>query len=174
MSTESSPQIDTAYKQDPTAERIAAIARQIGSPDQHSITDSAQPLSKPSMSADKDPITCHVLDTTTGLPAPNIEVNLVPASLDGSTSTLSGRTNNDGRIAVWQAYQGASLKEVVQVSPNAKRWKLVFHTSEYYLAKGITPFFPKVEVDILIPDWDRHVHVPLLLGPYSYSTYRGS
>jgi 5-hydroxyisourate hydrolase len=124
--------------------------------------------------ADRDPITCHVLDTTTGLPAADLTVSM--RSTDNQLR-FSNTTNSDGRIAQWNSEgSGPGLRQLVQSEPsNAPRgWIVTFSTGAYYSKKGIQAFFPKVEVEIEVPSWDRHVHVPLLLGPYSYSTYRGS
>jgi len=142
--------------------------------------------------ATRPPITCHVLDTTTGRPAANLEVKL--SCCDFPDIIFEGTTNTDGRIASWGNKQGTAGEYVVSkggVIPalsaiiaeqaakegNATRpigsslWKLQFNTGAHY---GIgNTFFPIVELSFLVVR-DEHFHVPLLLGPYSFTTYRGS
>jgi 5-hydroxyisourate hydrolase len=146
--------------------------------------------------AAKDPITCHVLDTTIGRPAANIAVALTCLSFPDIVFTST--TNADGRIANWANTQRPGSSEwgfVVshQGVPNALQymirkyaetgeenkscpkgsslWKLQFKTGEYYGAENT--FFPVVELTFLVKEGE-HFHVPLLLGPYSFTTYRGS
>ena len=136
----------------------------------------------------KDPITCHVLDTTTGLPAAGMSVGLMvdPSSLpcNGMSRPLAvhytswkAKTNVDGRIMHWDAdRQGQpSLEEFIEMYDLVKptvAWVLKFDTKEYF---GVDrAFFPAVEVRFYVESAKSHVHVPLLIGPYSYTTYRGS
>lgn len=135
----------------------------------------------------KDPITCHVLDTTTGRPAANIAVKLVCCDVPEIVFTC--KTNADGRIMQWGNTQGSHgdigafveshggvtttlqwmIGQYHQTGSGA--WKLEFDTGSYY-GTGRT-FFPKVELTFLVTEGE-HYHVPLLLGPYSFTTYRGS
>ncbi|KAK6337802.1 hypothetical protein TWF696_001282 [Orbilia brochopaga] len=121
------------------------------------------------------PITCHVLDTSSGAPAATIPVTLtllspsVAALADSSApapqTVASATTNSDGRIAAWSS----DFK-----IENGQVYKLRFETWEYF--KGNT-FFPYVEVTFVVDmakDGREHYHVPVLLAPWSYSTYRGS
>ncbi|GAM82532.1 hypothetical protein ANO11243_005140 [Dothideomycetidae sp. 11243] len=130
-------------------------------------------------------ITCHALDTTTGRPAAGIKVELVLdepsiASNQSLSAPMHATTNNDGRIAVWVGSSpttALSPDELVsQAAPHLSgerlRWKLLFHTEEYY-GPGKT-FFPHVEIPFYTDFAKSHFHVPLLLGPWSYTTYRGS
>ncbi|EPE27692.1 Transthyretin (synonym: prealbumin) [Glarea lozoyensis ATCC 20868] len=135
------------------------------------------------MATDRDPITCHVLDTTTGRPGANISVKLYNTSLPNYF--FSATTNGDGRIANWQLPEGsnetiASLihdyasqegKLVAGCPLGSSIWKLQFDTGSYYGVQNT--FFPKVELTFLVKEGE-HFHVPLLLGPYSFTTYRGS
>ncbi|KAK4694095.1 5-hydroxyisourate hydrolase, partial [Lecanoromycetidae sp. Uapishka_2] len=124
----------------------------------------------------KDCITCHVLDLTTGLPARQLAVSLTLLRPLGPSSPFLALTDNDGRISNWQAPEGPSLKEIfdnLAGHPDGRMvWALKFQTGEYY-GEGNT-FFPEVEVRFFIEPKVEHYHVPLLLGPWSYTTYRGS
>jgi 5-hydroxyisourate hydrolase len=131
--------------------------------------------------ASKDPITCHVLDTTTGRPAAGIIATLSCRSFPHSAFVAT--TNSDGRITNWEpetANQPAIETEIREqaeqegnsiVPKGSSMWKLTFNTGAYYGA-GKT-FFPLVDLTFLAKEGE-HFHVPLLLGPYSYTTYRGS
>lgn len=108
-------------------------------------------------------ITTHVLDTSTGLPARNMEV-VFNYNHKGDWKPLGvGTTNQDGRIT--------------DVLPPGRFttgiFKLVFHTSSYYDSQSIRCFYPKIPVQFEVTD-NNHYHVPLLINPYGYSTYRGS
>lgn len=131
--------------------------------------------------ASRDPITCHVLDTTTGRPAAGIIVTLSCRS--DPRSAYVATTNSDGRIALWEKESDAQPPISALITSEAESegnsvlakgssmWKLTFNTGAYYGA-GKT-FFPVVELSFLVKEGE-HFHVPLLLGPYSYTTYRGS
>ena len=109
------------------------------------------------------PITTHVLDTARGRPAAGIPVSLHLQS-EGSWRELArGITDQDGRIT--------DLLRESKLRPG--RYRLTFET-EIYLAQSGKPFFPEVEIIFEIHDPAQHYHVPLLLSPYGYSTYRGS
>lgn len=136
------------------------------------------------MSAPKDPITTHVLDSTTGLPAASIAVTLT--LVDHSNVTYSARTSTtDGRIMHWTTAPGnPSLANLFAPTSylllgKEKRliWSLKFATEEYW-GVGKT-FYPEVEVRFCcdmetISQGGGHWHVPVLLGPWGYTTYRGS
>jgi len=112
-------------------------------------------------------ISTHILDTSIGFPAASVRVDLEKQTLrdDGSandwTRIGSDATNSDGRI-------------VFPVPFEAGSYRLVFHVGDYFRAKGQTPFFPEVTVQANITDTSRKYHIPLLLNPFGYSTYRGS
>jgi 5-hydroxyisourate hydrolase len=109
---------------------------------------------------DADPmsLSTHVLDATTGRPAVGIAVTL---SRDGVDVT-SGVTDDDGRIGALHS----------ELSPGI--YRLRFDTAAYFAAHAVTAFYPEVVVAFEITDAAAHHHVPLLLSPYAYSTYRGS
>ncbi|KAF2157525.1 Hydroxyisourate hydrolase [Myriangium duriaei CBS 260.36] len=124
-------------------------------------------------------ITCHVLDTTTGRPASGIKVTLnIDSPTSTSLPTLHATTNSDGRVTSWTDTSPEALVEQAGATNHAKdgrlRWKLVFQTEAYY---GVgKAFYPHVEVPFFtdLNTEKSHYHVPLLLGPWSYTTYRGS
>ncbi|KKA29945.1 hypothetical protein TD95_005164 [Thielaviopsis punctulata] len=122
--------------------------------------------------AEKAPITCHVLDTTAGRPAANIAVTLEATSSPLATKPVfRATTDSDGRIKLWDMAVESTLAAVSADGQKASRWTLRFDTGAYFGA-GKT-FFPEVVVVFEVQP-GQHYHVPLLLSPYSYSTYRGS
>lgn len=109
-------------------------------------------------------ITTHVLDTAAGKPGKDISIMLQQLHTHGYATIAQGITNHDGRIA--------------DLLPPDKKlqhgiYKLVFETGIYYSGKSIKTFYPLVEISFMISD-DSHYHVPLLISPFGYSTYRGS
>jgi 5-hydroxyisourate hydrolase len=123
----------------------------------------------------KNPITCHVLDTLTGRPAKDVTVTL---SYAGSQEIQSSRkTDSDGRISNWHSLdnEGRSLDQFLAslsgTAPKPSVWKLTFNTGDYYGLENT--FWPQVDITFSVRQGE-HYHVPLLLGPYSYTTYRGS
>lgn len=111
-------------------------------------------------------ITTHVLDTAIGRPAQGVPVELERAAPGGTTWQLVGRgvTDADGRQR--------ELTKPGPVEPGT--YRIRFQTGVYLDATGRTGFFPVVEIQFAITDGAQHYHVPLLLSPYGYSTYRGS
>jgi len=111
----------------------------------------------------QSPITTHVLDTASGKPAVGIPVSL-HLHLDTNWRELArGSTNQDGRIT--DLLRESKLQ--------AGKYRLTFETGEYLSSTG-KPFFPEIEIIFEIHDPAQHYHIPLLLSPYGYSTYRGS
>lgn len=111
-------------------------------------------------------ITTHVLDTAKGLPAKGIRISLQAPNEDGSAwdNIASGVTNEDGRIPDF-------LPEYKVVEPGI--YRMMFETGAYFKHHEIQTFYPFVPVVFEIHDTE-HYHVPLLLNPFGYSTYRGS
>lgn len=109
-------------------------------------------------------ITTHVLDTAMGRPGRQIGVVLERSEAGDWNAIGSGVTDDDGRLR--------TLTPAGPVEPGTYRIK--FATGEYFTACGVTGFFPVVEIQFTVVDGTQHYHVPLLLSPYSYSTYRGS
>jgi 5-hydroxyisourate hydrolase len=110
-------------------------------------------------------ITTHVLDTARGEPANGIMVTLQRVDPDGTVTTLGvRRTDADGRA------RGLLADERLAVA----RYRLVFDTGAYQREQGGTTFFPTVTIEFDARDAAAHYHVPLLLSPFGYSTYRGN
>jgi 5-hydroxyisourate hydrolase len=109
-------------------------------------------------------ITTHVLDTASGRPAAGMRVTLEARGGDGWAPVGAGVTDADGRVPGLVA-EGA-LRAGVH--------RLTFHTGDWFAAQGTEGFYPQVTVECVIADPAGHYHVPLLLSPYGYSTYRGS
>ncbi len=110
----------------------------------------------------KSPITTHILDTSLGRPAAGVEVRLERAS-DGA-EIGKGVTNADGRIT--------DLMEPGTLTAGV--YRIRFETGPYFAAAERESFYPSVEITFEVRSADEHYHVPLLLNPYGYSTYRGS
>jgi 5-hydroxyisourate hydrolase len=107
-------------------------------------------------------LTTHVLDTTLGRPAAGVPVALA-AFADGSWIVLAdGVTDADGRA-----------RDLGPSSVPPGRYRFTFDTAAYFAATGQVGFHPEVVVTFDVTD-DSHHHVPLLLSPFAYSTYRGS
>jgi 5-hydroxyisourate hydrolase len=110
-------------------------------------------------------ITTHVLDTSRGRPAAGIDVALERLA-DGLWESLGrGRTDADGRVR-------ALLADGRPLVPGPHR--LIFDTAPYFAALGTRSFYPQITIAFEVADPGEHYHVPLLLSPYGYSTYRGS
>jgi 5-hydroxyisourate hydrolase len=109
-------------------------------------------------------ITTHVLDTARGRPAAGVPVVLERASDGGWELVGSGATDPDGRLRDLVA-EGTSVAD--------GRYRLTFDTGAYFRDRGEAAFYPEVAVVFTVAG-DEHHHVPLLLSPFGYSTYRGS
>jgi 5-hydroxyisourate hydrolase len=110
-------------------------------------------------------ITTHVLDLSSGKPAAGVRVSL--ARLDGSTATTigSGTTDGDGRLKELTAH---ATKLPIGT------FQLTFETGAYYRARNVESFHPRVVITFSVTDAGQHYHVPLLISPFGYTTYRGS
>ena len=112
------------------------------------------------------PITTHVLDTARGCPAQGVPVVLEFQTSDGVWKELArGETDSDGRVKDLLP-DGAGLESGF--------YRLTFETQVYFKSSGVRGFFPFVAITFDIGEPEPHYHVPLLLSPYGYSTYRGS
>jgi len=111
-------------------------------------------------------ITTHVLDTAKGRPAAGVEVTLERADGANRWETLgSGSTDTDGRLkTLWPP-----SKPLV---PGV--YRLVFDTAAYFAAEAVPAFYPQVAIVFETVAGEGHYHVPLLLNPFGYTTYRGS
>jgi 5-hydroxyisourate hydrolase len=110
-------------------------------------------------------ITTHVLDVSLGKPAANIAVILELQTSGGDWSEVArGATDTDGRLRDWTA---------AKTLP-AGIYRLVFDTRAYFGARKVTSLYPQVVIVFEARDAQEHYHIPLLLSPFGYSTYRGS
>jgi 5-hydroxyisourate hydrolase len=110
-------------------------------------------------------ITTHVLDTMRGLPAPGVPVLLERVTAAGLETLGSGVTDSDGRLRDLLP-EGQAL--------DAGAYRLSFDTGLYFTATAVEGFYPEVSIVFAVREGEPHYHVPLLLSPYGYSTYRGS
>lgn len=111
-------------------------------------------------------ISTHVLDTSRGRPAGGIDISLERLNAGEGWSPLSqGVTDDDGRV-----------KQFVLTEPNLGpgTYRLVFSVEKYFQELKQVAFYPEVTVTFFIEAGAEHYHVPLLISPFGYSTYRGS
>jgi 5-hydroxyisourate hydrolase len=108
-------------------------------------------------------VSTHVLDTARGRPAAGVPVTLSHRGSDGSWSALGqGVTDADGRIG-----------EISEGELTAGVYRLDFDTARYFVELGTSGFYPEVSVVFILQDPAEHLHVPLLLSPFGYATYKG-
>ena len=108
-------------------------------------------------------VSTHVLDTALGRPAAGVAVRLEQAGTGGGALLAEAVTNEDGRIP--------------RLGPDdlpPGSYRVVFDTGAYFTRAGQRAFYPEVAVSFLIDGADGYYHVPLVLIPYAYTTYRGS
>jgi 5-hydroxyisourate hydrolase len=114
-------------------------------------------------------LTTHVLDTAAGRPAAGVRITLHRNLGERYALVRDAVTNGDGRCDA-PLLEGAAF--------SAGRYRLVFAVGEYFAAQGVAlpdpPFVDEVVLDFGVADAATHYHVPLLVSPWSYSTYRGS
>lgn len=110
-------------------------------------------------------ITSHILDTSIGKPASGVLITLMQQQQDDWLMLGSGETNDDGRVGDFGLDAGALPAGI---------YKLTFYLSDYYQRSDRRSFYPYVDVVFEIDGDGQHYHVPLLLNPFGYSTYRGS
>lgn len=105
-------------------------------------------------------ITAHVLDSVTGTPAQGITVTL--ETTDG-TFIATAETNGDGRVP-----------DLGPETLESGDYRITFATGDYFVGQNQPTFYPFVTVNFTVQAEQRHYHVPLLLSPFAFSTYRGS
>jgi 5-hydroxyisourate hydrolase len=110
-------------------------------------------------------ITTHVLDLTRGLPAQGVRVELELRQGNDWLALASGATDSDGRLR-------NLLPQNSPLDPGT--YRLRFFTGEYFSRSGISPLHPFIEIVFDVRDANAHYHIPLLVTPHAYSTYRGS
>jgi 5-hydroxyisourate hydrolase len=110
-------------------------------------------------------ITTHILDLSSGKPAPGVRVSLARVQDAKRVQVGAGVTDADGR-----------LRDLVPKAAvlNAGMFELTFETGTYFRAAGIESFHPHVIVVVQLTDAARDYHIPLLISPFGYTTYRGS
>ncbi len=109
-------------------------------------------------------ITTHILDTSLGRPADGVLVELHEESDEGWKSVGEGRTDANGRCNTLMTSEAAE----------SGTYRLLFHTASYFQAQNRETFYPEIQVIFEVNDPRQHYHVPLLISPFGYSTYRGS
>lgn len=111
-------------------------------------------------------VSTHVLDTARGTPAKDVSVHLERHENSGQWRMVgSGRTDQDGRCS-------ELLPDGERLAPGI--YRLAFDTASYYAGQGVHGLYPIVQVTFSVRDGETHFHIPLLLSPYGYTTYRGS
>jgi 5-hydroxyisourate hydrolase len=109
-------------------------------------------------------ISTHVLDTMRGTPAAGLEVTLSRREPDGDWTVVGQAvTDADGRV-----------RELTDDELDAGDYRLEFATQPYFARSGLSAFYPEVAVVFSLEDPTGHVHVPLLLSPFGYTTYKGT
>ncbi|KAG2368871.1 transthyretin [Suillus spraguei] len=145
----------------------------------------------------KGPITCHVLDVSLGRPAEGVEVSIqtyhkgqrnvdifnpfahgyvghLEYPLTGRPSHFCSATDADGRCLNLLPPRGSDEARLQDKQVGAGTYKIVFKTKEYFEKTGRKCFYPWVEITFEIENPEEHYHIPLLISPYSFTTYRGS
>jgi len=112
-----------------------------------------------------NPLSVHVLDLQSGQPSPGVTVDLERQSAAGWEKLGSAITDGQGRVR--------------EFFPASARWergdyRVVFRTGMFYAQQKQTTFFPEIPVIFRVEDTQQHYHIPLLLSPFGYSTYRGN
>jgi 5-hydroxyisourate hydrolase len=111
-------------------------------------------------------ISTHVLDTARGKPASGVPVRLERQEASGAWHTLaSASTNEDGRCAQLLPEDDASGPGV---------YRLTFDTAAYFATQNVDGLYPNVMISFRVREGESHFHIPLLLSPNGYTTYRGS
>ena len=108
-------------------------------------------------------VTTHVLDVARGKPASGVGVRLEAKKGEGFEEIGRGATDDDGR-----------LRTLTSGAVPAGTYRITFDTGAYFARLGVEGFYPEASVVFVIRDELSHYHVPLLLSPFGYSTYRGS
>lgn len=112
-----------------------------------------------------NPLSVHVLNLENGLPSPGVNVTLEKHVDNGWQPLAQGVTNEQGRIG--ELFPAKLAFE-------AGEYRVVFKTGEYFKKTGRETFFPEIPVMFEVKNAEQHYHIPLLLSPYGFSTYRGS
>lgn len=120
-------------------------------------------------------LSTHVLDAARGGAAVGVPVHWESRRDDGTWSfTAAGTTDANGRIGAADWLLSGAVTETAPPALAAGQHRLVFDTGTWFLVEGLPGFFPEVAVAFTVTTPECHHHVPLLLSPYAYSTYRGT
>lgn len=122
-------------------------------------------LALPGIEAERSPITVHVLDTSRGKPAAGVAVLLEKADGKAWRELATAKTNGDGRVE--------TLLPRSKPLP-AGIYRVTFESGAYFAASKTKTFYPRIIVHFEVADPKEHYHIPLLLSPFGYSTYRGN
>lgn len=112
----------------------------------------------------KHVITTHILDTAKGQPVCNLPVELFKLIDQQWVLIAQAQSDQDGRVSIWQ-----DLTTCLDFST----YRLRFHLDDYFTEQAELSFYPLAEICFRLQD-SRHHHIPLLVSPFGYSTYRGS
>ncbi len=110
-------------------------------------------------------ISTHILDTSRGRPAANVAVTLSAIGSGGAEVWIRTETDADGRVKVLVPADRTLV---------AGTYRLEFDVAAYFARLGTDTFYPRATIDFVVKDPSQHFHVPLLLQPFGFSTYRGS
>ncbi|MFG6158086.1 hydroxyisourate hydrolase [Halomonas sp. 1390] len=116
------------------------------------------------MAAD-NPLSVHVLNIQSGQPSPGVEVELERRTDAGWESLATATTDAAGRVSALYP-EGEAFEAGV--------YRVTFETGEWFAERDTATFFPEIPVPFQVENTEQHYHVPLLLSPYGYSTYRGN
>jgi 5-hydroxyisourate hydrolase len=111
-------------------------------------------------------ITTHVLDIARGRPAAGVPITLERRDANGAWQLVGkGSTDDDGRLRTLVPADRALETGV---------YRITFDTERYYASQNVSGFYPEASITFHVRDAGQHYHVPLLLSPFGFSTYRGS
>lgn len=108
-------------------------------------------------------ITTHILDTALGKPAIGVAVSLEQNSSQGWLPVATGKTDIDGRI-----------KDFIPEPLTPGHYRLIAEIGDYFAASGRDALYVSAQIDFVLPETGSHYHLPFLISPWSWSTYRGS
>jgi 5-hydroxyisourate hydrolase len=121
-------------------------------------------------------LSSHVLDGARGVPAAGVRIRWDRLLGDDWEQVAEALTDSDGRVTRWAGGDDAGSGTGTDTDTDTPQGvhRLVFGSGDYFAAQGTRTFYPEVVVQFEVIDADDHHHVPLLLSPFAYSTYRGS
>lgn len=108
-------------------------------------------------------LSTHVLDVAAGAPAAGIEVELLVVTPDGELALAGGSTDTDGRVSTLGP-------DILPSGP----YRLRFAVGDYFERQRLRTLFPTITIEFVVDGTGSHLHIPVLVSPFAYSTYRGS